>query len=313
MSEGLPGGAMERGGKAAREVEAPSLDDIARCVHCGLCLESCPTYLVTGVELHSPRGRLHLIGALQEGRIELSETYRSSIDLCLLCRACEAVCPSGVPFGSIMEMARAQAVKRSTDCRSTRLLRRLVFDVLLPNPRALRSVAALLRTYQRTPLAWLARRSGLLARLSPPLASAEAQLPRLSERFFEPEMVVFPAIGERRLRVGFFSGCVMPYLYAGVHEATLRVLRRNGCEVVVPRDQRCCGALHLHSGERERARELARANAHAFLGAGVDAVVVNAAGCGSTLKEYGELGGDDPELGRRFSALVKDVNELLAG
>jgi glycolate oxidase iron-sulfur subunit len=189
----------------------------------------------------------------------------------------------------------------------------MIFDVLLPRPRGLRMMATALRAYQRMPVAWPLRRSGLLKRLSPRLANAEAQLPRLSERFFSADAIVYPAVGERRLRVGFFTGCVMPYLYAGVHEATLRVLRRNGCEVVVPADQRCCGALNVHSGERRRARELARANVRAFLAAGVDAVVVNAAGCGSTLKEYGELLRDDPELGRRFSALVKDVNELLAG
>jgi glycolate oxidase iron-sulfur subunit len=297
---------------SAESFDRPAPEDLARCVHCGLCLQHCPTYLVTGQETESPRGRLHLIGALNEGRIEATEAYSKHINLCLVCRACENVCPSGVPFGRIMERARTQVVGVQG---LAPLLRWVVFRQLLPRPDRLRLVAHLLRYYQRSGLQHLVRASGFLRLLPDQLEQAETQLPRLPDRFFRPAVEVFPPRGPRRYRVGFFSGCVMPYLYPDVHAATLRVLRRNGCEVVVPRGQACCGALNVHSGERETARELARRNARAFLATGLDAVIVNAAGCGSTLKEYDELLAHDPAdrgLAERFSLLVKDVNEFLA-
>jgi glycolate oxidase iron-sulfur subunit len=306
-------------------------------VHCGLCLQHCPTYLLTGDENESPRGRLHLIGALNEGRIESNEVYSRHINLCLVCRACENVCPSGVPFGRIMERARAQLVERRTKADAPRaaatglerMLRWLVFRYLLPSSRRLRLMAGLLRHYQRSGAQQLFRASPLPRLLPSRLERAEAQLPRLPDRFFRPRVEVFPAEGPRRQRVGLFTGCVMPYMYPEVHAATLRVLRRNGCEVVVPAEQVCCGALNVHSGEREMAREMARRNVQVFLGAGLEAVIVNSAGCGSTLKEYGELLAHDrrasqaaselagtepagPEPAEGFSLLVKDVNEFLA-
>ena len=285
-------------------------------MHCGLCLQHCPTYLVTGQETESPRGRLHLIAALNEGRIQATEGYAQHVSLCLVCRACENVCPSGVPFGRIMEPARTQLAQLRPGPWWQRLLRRAVFEQLMPHPGRLRALAHLLRGYQRGGLQRVVRASGLLRLLPAALGRAEAQLPRFPDRFFSPGVEVFPAYGQRRLRVGFFSGCVMPYLYSGVHAATLDVLRRNGCEVVVPRGQVCCGALNVHSGERDVARTMARRNIGTFLEAGLDAIVVNAAGCGSTLKEYDELLAHDPadrQLAERFSRLVKDVNELLAG
>jgi glycolate oxidase iron-sulfur subunit len=296
-------------------VDVPSAADLATCVHCGLCLQHCPTYLITGQETESPRGRLHLIGALNEGRIEANEAYSQHIGLCLVCRNCESVCPSGVPFGRIMEPARTQLAALRPGGWGERLLRRLVFRELMPRPGRLRGLAVVLRHYQRSGLQRLIRGSGVLRLLPWGLGRAEGQLPKLPDRFFRPDREVFPAFGERRYRVGFFSGCVMPYLYSGVHAATLDVLRRNGCEVVAPVGQGCCGALNVHSGEREEARRMARRNIRAFLEAGLDAVVVNAAGCGSTLKEYDELLGqeaEDRELAERFAVLVKDVNEFLA-
>ena len=296
-------------------IDVPSAADLSTCVHCGLCLQHCPTYLVTGQETESPRGRLHLINALNEGRIEATDAYAKHINLCLVCRACENVCPSGVPFGRIMEPARTQLANLRPGGPRRRLLRWAVFDQLMPHPHRLRLLAGVLRHFQRSGLQWLVRASGLLRVLPGRLDLAEAQLPRLRDRFFRPKREVFPARGVRRYRVGFFSGCVMPYLYSEVHAATLEVLRRNGCEVVVPPSQTCCGALNVHSGEREAARDMARRNIRAFLNAGLDAVIVNAAGCGSTLKEYDELLAHDPadrELAERFSLLVKDVNEFLA-
>ena len=297
-------------------VDVPSAADLSTCVHCGLCLQHCPTYLVTGQETESPRGRIHLIQALNEGRIGASEAYARHLELCLVDRACEAVCPSGVPFGRIMEPARTQLAALRPGSWRTQLLRWLVFKQLMPHPDRLRTAAHLLRRYQWSGLQRLVRATGLLRMLPGRLDRAEAQLPRLPGRFFKPAVEVFAPYGARRHRVGFFTGCVMPYLYSGVHADTLDVLRRNGCEVVMPRGQGCCGALNVHSGEREAARTMARRNIRAFLEARLDAVVVNAAGCGSTLKEYHELLGNQPadrELARRFSLLVKDVNEFLAG
>jgi glycolate oxidase iron-sulfur subunit len=214
-----------------------------------------------------------------------------------------------------MEQARARRRAASPGSAPARLLRWLAFAQLLPRPARLRRLAQLLRWYQRSPVRLLLHRSGLLSRLSGRLDQAEALLPRLPGRFFQPAATHFPARGSARFRVALFIGCVMPYLYPEVHEATIRVLTLNGCHVVVPPGQRCCGALHLHSGEPELARRLARQNASAFLQAGVDAVIVNAAGCGAALKGYRDLlagTAADRVLAGDFASRVKDVNEFLS-
>lgn len=287
---------------------APDPADVSRCVHCGLCLESCPTYVVTGSEPDSPRGRIHLIGAFNEGRIEATDTYREHLELCLVCRNCETVCPSGVPFGRIMESARAQLVEKvGPKDPVDAAFQRVVFKEVLPHKGRLKAAGALLRLYQRSGVQRLVRASGLLPA---PLASAEKLLRPLPPPF-EPKWDVYHAIGPVKYRVGLLTGCVMPLLYGPVHEASIRVLTWNGCEVHVPREQTCCGALNVHAGERQVAADLARQNARAFLGRGLDAIVVNSAGCGSTMKEYGELLGD--EDGHTLAGLTRDVNEFLAG
>jgi glycolate oxidase iron-sulfur subunit len=274
-------------------------------VHCGLCLQNCPTYLVTGYEAESPRGRIHLIQALNEGRIEASPAYQRHLELCLVCRNCESVCPSGVPFGRIMEAGRAQLYRQARLSWAERVFRRLVFRELLPHPRRLRAVFAALRLYQRSGLRRLVR--GMLPK---PLSDVEQLLPRLPNAFVA-RWEVYPAEGTARYRVGLFTGCVMPLMYGPVHAATLRVLRRNGCEVHVPRNQTCCGALNVHGGEREAMGEMARRNIRAFLGRGLDAIIVNSAGCGSTMKEYDEL--LRTEDSAEFARLTRDVTEFLAG
>jgi Fe-S oxidoreductase len=282
----------------------PDPADLAQCVHCGLCLQNCPTYLVTGFEAESPRGRIHLIQALNEGRVEATDSYRQHLELCLVCRNCESVCPSGVHFGRIMEAGRAQLYARARLPWSERLFRRLAFREILPHPSRLRVLFGALLVYQRTGLRRLVR-----AILPRSLRELEALLPDLP-RPFRPRWDVYPAEGERRYRVGLFTGCVMPLVYGPVHVATVRVLRRNGCEVHVPREQVCCGALNVHGGERDVTRALAQRNARAFLGRGLDAIVVNSAGCGSTMKDYGEIvGGGD---GEEFARLTRDVTEFLA-
>jgi Fe-S oxidoreductase len=287
----------------------PSADDLARCVHCGFCLQACPTYLVLGMETESPRGRIQLARAVQEGRIEPSPNVVTHFDLCLQCRACETACPSGVQYGRIMESTRAMVAARKDQPRSRKLQRRLL-RFMFHSPRRLRFAFNALRLYQRSPLASLVRH------LFPkPLRTMEDMLPRLPKRFFEPKPVLAEARGASRVTVALLTGCVMPLTYPAAHEATVRVLSRNGCRVIAPPSQGCCGALHLHNGDPEAARRLARRNIDAFLASGAEAIIVNAAGCGSTMKEYGDLFAGDPLYESRaseFAARVKDVNEFLA-
>jgi Fe-S oxidoreductase len=288
----------------------PSPADLSQCVHCGLCLQNCPTYLQTGYEAESPRGRIHLIQALNEGRLAATPAYRQHLELCLVCRNCETVCPSGVHFGRIMEAGRAQLYATAQLSTVERLFRRIAFKELLPHPSRLRAMFGVLRLYQRSGLQRLLHAARLLPE---PLAQAESLLPKTLPRPFAPRWEVYPAQRPLRYRVGLFTGCVMPLMYGPVHAATLRVLRHNGCEVHVPKSQVCCGALNVHGGEREVAKNLARQNLRAFLGRGLDAIVVNSAGCGATMKEYSDLlGADDPDV-LEFTSLVRDLTEFLAG
>ncbi|MGH8247341.1 MAG: (Fe-S)-binding protein [Gammaproteobacteria bacterium] len=283
------------------------------CIHCGLCLSVCPTYLQLGSEVDSPRGRIYLINAMQEGRISAaSPTFEKHMQLCLECRACETACPSGVKFSVLMNEARATIQESRARSPWEAFLRRLVFKTLLPNRTLLRLNFRLLRFYQQSGLQGLARASGILRLLPKSLRRMEALLPKVPPlpKYKLPETVA----GTNALRVSFFEGCIMPELFGPVHEATVRVLARNDVSVCRPSAQTCCGALHLHDGERELARELARRNIEAFERDGADFVVVNAAGCGAMLKEYGQLLAEDPVYRERayaFSRRVKDISEYL--
>lgn len=295
--------------------DAPRIEDLDRCVHCGLCLNACPTYRELGVEMDSPRGRIYQMVQVVTGKAEIGPSYREHIDLCLACRGCESACPSGVEYGRLVEAARAHIEQNTKHPLLTRLVRWLVFRCLLPSRTNLRIAAAMLWGYEKLGLQKLARWSGLLKlfgklgqveKLSPPV-----ELPS----FFRHYGKVFPAEGERRYRVAFLGGCIANISFARLNEATVRVLQRNGCEVHVPQGQICCGALHVHAGIRDEARRLARRNIDAILDGGYDAILTNAAGCGSTLKEYGELLEHDGAYAARageFARRVKDVNEFLA-
>ncbi|MCS7050189.1 MAG: heterodisulfide reductase-related iron-sulfur binding cluster [Thermomicrobium sp.] len=293
--------------------DAPAFDLIRKCVHCGFCLPACPTYRITWRERSSPRGRIWLMKSVAEGQLDLLDpVFAAEMQLCLNCRACEAVCPSGVHYGEILEASRAQLVQHRPQTWRERLFRVLGFRVLLGDMRRFRAANALLRWYQRSPLRVLVRRSGVLRILG--LAHAEALLPRIADRFVVADGRFFPADGERRGRVALFTGCVMSTAYAHVHEATIRVLQRNGFDVVLVSGQQCCGALHVHSGEPELGRELARRNIDALASPFLDAIVVNAAGCGAMLKEYPVLLRDDhryAERARVLAAKVRDVLEFL--
>jgi Fe-S oxidoreductase len=283
------------------------LPELYQCVHCGLCLNQCPTYRVLRLEPESPRGRIHLVKAAADGRIELSERFKEHLYLCLLCRACETACPSGVQYGHIAETAREQLGPPGSPRMRTAL--NFAFTQLFPHPNRLRVLAGLLRLYQRTGLQRLIR-----PLLPKKLREMESMLPLIPHRFFQPSANILLAIGKRRAKVAMLNGCVMPLIFGDVNEATVRVLRRNGCDVVFPRNQICCGALNVHNGESIAAKQMARRNIDAFLDAGVDAVVVNAAGCGAAMKEYGHLLRDDPiyaEKAKRFSSIVKDAAQFL--
>jgi len=286
--------------------DAPDLDALRKCVHCGICLPQCPTYHVLGEEMDSPRGRLYLMRAAAEGRIALTETLGQHVDRCLGCRACETACPSGVPFGQLLEATRAQIERHGTPAHRG-LLTSFLYRVF-PNPARLGTLLGPLRLYQRSGLRRLVRVSGVL-RLFPRLAAMEAMLPDLPRGVELPELT--GARGTRRGRVGLLTGCVQRHLYPHVNRDTVRLLSVAGYDVVVPRGQGCCGALALHAGRLEEFRGQASALA-ASLGGEVDWIVTNAAGCGSAMKEYGHWLPDVPAA-QALAARTRDVSELLAG
>ena len=285
--------------------DLPGLDALRTCVHCGICLPQCPTYRVLGEEADSPRGRLYLMRAAAEGRIGLTDGFRRHLDLCLGCRACESACPSGVPFGSLLEATRAQFHRHGTGARAG-LLERMIFAVF-PHPGRLGALLGPLRLYQRSGLRRVVRATRLLRRF-PRLSAMEALLPDVPRAVRLPELV--RARGVARGRVGLLTGCVQRHLAPGVNRDTARLLALAGWDVVIPRGQGCCGALDLHAGRLEDFRSRARALAAAFP-ADLELVVTNAAGCGSAMKEYAHWLPDDPAIAR-LAGRTRDVSEVLA-
>ena len=298
--------------------ESPRWNDYSKCIHCGLCLNACPTYRELGVEMDSPRGRIYQMIQVDRGRIPISENFVRHIDLCLDCRACETACPSGVEYGRLVEAARGQIHRYYKRPPRVSLLRKVFFEELLPHRRRLEFAGRLLRFYQEFGIERLVLKSGVIKLFSRRLANVARLAPRMERPFFTQRLGTFvPAVGVRRYRVAFFAGCIANLSFARLNDATIRVLARNGCEVVICAEQGCCAALHVHAGIRGLARRLAATNIRTFLAEDFDAVITNAAGCGSVLKEYPQLFEEEqPELLERakaFSARVKDVAEFLAG
>jgi len=283
------------------------------CVHCGLCTAACPTYLETGNENDGPRGRIYLMRGVVDGRVELTSRVRRHLDLCLDCRSCETACPSGVQYGRLIEPFRVDMQKSERPG----WFQRLVLYGLFPYPGRLRWALAPARLMQRLGLDRVLDWTGLPGLLPGPLGRMYRLLPRLGPRGGRlPE--VFPAEGRRRARVGLFSGCVGEAMFSETNRATARVLQANGCEVVVPRQQGCCGAIHYHSGSSDPAVAMARQNVEAFPD-DLDAVIVNVAGCGSMLKDYGHMGAETAGVEESvseslagFAGRVKDISEFLA-
>ena len=298
--------------------EAPTWDFYSKCIRCGLCLNSCPTYRELGVEMDSPRGRIYQMIQVERGRLPLGESFVRHIDLCLGCRSCETACPSGVEYGRLVEVARGQIERHHRRPAVAAYLRKLFYRDVLPHPRRLEFAGKLLRFYQRSGLEKAILASGVLKLFPGRLAEVARLAPRIDKQFFTERLgTVVPAIGPRRYRVAFFAGCIANLTFSELNEATVRVLARNGCEVVIPADQGCCGALHVHAGMRDLARQLAKQNIKTFLTDTYDAIITNAAGCGSVMKEYPLLFQEEErefhEPARAFSALLKDVTEFLAG
>ena len=289
-------------------------DLVEDCVHCGFCLPHCPTYQSWGEEMDSPRGRIDLMRGLRDGKIQMTSTVASHFDRCLGCLACITACPSGVKYDVLIEETRAKVEHTHRRSLGERVFRGMVF-ALFPRPGRLRVVGAFLLLYARTGLQWLVRKSGLLRRLPANLQQMEALTPDLSWSDLAhrlPERV--PPAGPARARVGVVAGCVQRVFFPGVNDATIRVLSAEGCEVLVPRGQGCCGALSMHSGRDEESLRYARELIARFEQTPVDAVVINSAGCGSHLKDYARLFRNDPawaERARAFSAKVKDIHEFL--
>ncbi len=287
---------------------------IDACVHCGFCLATCPSYRVIGKETDSPRGRIYLMDAINEGTAPLSEASVQHFDSCLGCLACVTTCPSGVQYDQLIAATRPQVERNYSRSVGDRLFRQLIFS-LFPYPERLRALLLPLMVYQKLGMPQLVRATGLLKRFSPRLAAMETLLPQVTVQSFQDNLpTVVPAQGQQRYRVGMILGCVQRLFFSDVNEATARVLSANGCEVVIPKSQGCCAALPQHQGQEAQAQSLARQMIDSF-DPNLDAIIINAAGCGHTLKEYGHILQDDPDYrdkAKAFAAKVKDVQEFLA-
>ena len=295
----------------------PAFDDhhppdkalIDECVHCGFCLPTCPTYVLFGEEMDSPRGRIYLMNKGLDEEPMNDEMVRHW-DLCLGCMACVTACPSGVQYDKLIESTRQQVERRYERRADDRAFREMIFQ-FFPYPNRLRAIAAPMRLYQRFGIGDKLRRAGIMQRIPARMRAMEALLPDLPREEKIPDLT--GPVGEKRRRVGVLTGCVQRVFFSAVNAATVRVLAAEGCEVVAPK-QGCCGALSTHAGREEESLDFARQTIDTFEELNLDNVIVNAAGCGSTMKEYGYLLRDDPEYAERaktFSAKVRDVSEFL--
>jgi glycolate oxidase iron-sulfur subunit len=291
----------------------PDIALIDDCVHCGFCLPACPTYVLWGEEMDSPRGRIYMMKKSTQGEAALDQRFRLHMDNCLGCMACMTACPSGVQYDKLIEDTRAQVERNIPRPVADSLFRKLLFATF-PYANRLRLIAVLMLLYQRSGLRRIVRATGVLRLLPKRMAAMESLLPRVPANLFKRLPSHIAAASAPRGRVGMLSGCVQQVFFQHVNEATARVLTAEGCEVFIPQSQPCCGALMVHSGLEEQAADLARQMIATFESANVDTVVINAAGCGSTMKEYGHILRDDPVWAARaaaFSVKCKDISEIL--
>ena len=300
---------------AFRGVDIPDYEVLINCMHCGLCLPTCPTYALTGLEKSSPRGRIRLIKAVADGELPITEGFVREMNFCLDCQACETACPAGVKYGSLVEAARAQIFRGGHEGVATNIIKKTMLEWVFMKQDRLKRLAGFMRIYERSGLRWFLQKTGILRIVSNKLDAIQPLSPSISPIFSSDVMpeVVHPS-GKPRYRVGFVTGCIMDVAFADVNIDTLNLLLHHGCEVVVPRNQACCGSLQAHNGSLEAAREMARRIIELFDRDDLDYVVLNSAGCGAFMKEYGHIFSEDMELGpraRRVSAKVKDLTEFL--
>jgi glycolate oxidase iron-sulfur subunit len=292
----------------------PEIDLINDCVHCGFCLPACPTYVLWGEEMDSPRGRIYMMKKSAKGEAPLDKQFQTHMDNCLGCMACMTACPSGVQYSKLIEDTRAQVERNIPRPVGDSMFRQMLFATF-PYASRLRAMALPMLVYQRSGLQKLVRASGVLTAVPERFAAMEALLPTVPNNVFRRLPSKVAATSVQRRRVGMLLGCVQQVFFQHVNEATARVLAAEGCEIVIPQAQGCCGALMVHSGLEEQAADLARKMIASFEAANVDTIVINAAGCGSTMKEYGHLLRDDPAWAKRaaeFSAKCLDISEILA-
>jgi glycolate oxidase iron-sulfur subunit len=296
--------------------EKMNQDELLNCMRCGFCLPTCPTYIESGYqESHSPRGRIALMKAVVDGVIEPDEDFERSLDLCLGCRACEPVCPSGVNYGHLLEDARDIVNQNKKFSMPVKVVRNAVFKGLFPHQERMRGLTGLIGFYQRSGLQKVARGTGVMKLFPESLSTMEKvlpQVPTMKEMKNRPKHL--EPIGAKTHKVAFFSGCLMDTMFMETNNATMKLLQLAGCEIVIPKEQACCGALHGHSGEKEDAKALARRNIKAFEDTGVDYIITNAGGCGAFLVDYDHLLKDDPEWKERaqgFADKIKDISQIL--
>lgn len=313
---------QDGGGRSGFDPQTSNFDDrhppaqalLDDCVHCGFCMTTCPSYRVIGKEMDSPRGRIYLMDAINGGEADLNKITAQHFDSCLGCLACTTACPSGVEYDHLIAATRPQVERNVPRSPWEKAIRWVIFN-LFPYPQRLGLLLPLLWLYQRSPLPWILRKTGVLRRFFPRLGAMESILPRVvlgASRNHLPDRI--PAQGPPRYRVGMILGCVQRLFFSPVNEATARVLTANGCEVIIPKGQGCCAALPAHQGQETQAQAIAKQMIDSFADEDLDFIIINAAGCGHTLKEYGEILGEDPEYGekaRQFAAKVRDIHEFL--
>jgi len=289
---------------------------VQQCMHCGMCLPTCPTYVETLNERSSPRGRIAMMRAIGDGHLEMSRLFAEEMYFCLGCLACQTACPAGVDYAQLFETARAEVERQGVlDTPKRQRIRSWTLQWLFMRPARLRGLGRLLRLYQQSGLESLVRGMGLLRLLPRSLRELEPLTPRISRRFTREYYERLPNPSKAKYKVALLSGCVQDIAFAEINADTIYALQVNNCEVVLPQDQVCCGSLHAHNGEIDLARQLARQNIDAFAPEQLDAIIVNAGGCGAHIKHYDKLLASDAEYAGRaeiWSAKIKDIHEFLA-
>ena len=300
---------------AFKDVDVPDYDIITNCMHCGLCLPQCPTYALSGLERSSPRGRIRLIKAVADGDLPITDGFVEEMNFCLDCQACETACPAGVHYGALVEAARTQIGEQMPRWHWKRLMKSTLLDWLFAKTARLKSLASLIRAAERLRLTPFLRESRLMGRLFPRIQGIVSLAPPVSSRFSSDELphTTLPK-GPPRFRVGFLTGCIMDVSFSDVNSDTVRLLLHHHCEVVAPKGQGCCGSLQAHNGEMSTARRLARQLVESFAAESLDYVIMNSAGCGAFMKEYGKIleGEDVGEEAKKLAHKVKDITEFLA-